>query len=370
MSYYDIYTKYKDIDLGFYFNGISTREIETAVVAERLNLDQLIALISPKAEKHLEEMASKAHDITLRYFGRTIQLYTPIYLSNYCDNQCVYCGFNSSNKVERKRLSLDEVDREAKFISSTGLRHILILTGDSREESPVSYIEDCVKILRKYFNSVSIEIYALTEAEYTELVSRGIDGLTIYQETYDEALYSKMHPRGPKSDYLFRLDAPERGARAGMRGVNIGVLLGLSEWRRDVFFLGLHAKYLQDSFTDVEVGISIPRIRQQIGGFKALYNVNDKDIVQMILALRIFLPRLGISLSTREDANFRDNLVPLGITRMSASSTTIVGGHTIEAYGEDNPSQFEILDRRAVSEIMSMLERKGYQGVLKDWLPV
>ena len=323
-------------------------------------------LLSPDAESNLENMAQKAHELTLQNFGKTIQLYTPMYLSNYCDNQCVYCGFNIKNKVERRKMNLDEVEREAQFISATGLKHILILSGESRKVTPVSYLKECVGVLKRYFSSISIEVYPLTEQEYAELISQGVDGLTIYQETYDENVYGKMHLSGPKKDYRFRLDAPERGCKAGMRSVNIGVLLGLNDWRKEIFLLGVHAKYLQDNFTDVEIGVSIPRLRPQTGDFKAPYEVNEKNIVQMILALRIFLPRLGISISTRENAAFRENLLPLGITRMSAGSTTKVGGHTIGT--EEGLAQFEICDSRSVDEIKEMLNKKGYQPVLKDWL--
>lgn len=347
MSFYDIYAKYKELS--------SAPEIE-----------KLSSLLSVEAESNLEEMALKAHNLTLKHFGKTIQLYTPMYLSNYCDNQCIYCGFNIKNEVERKKLTLDEVEKEAQFISSTGLKHILILTGESKEESPVGYLKDCIGVLKKYFSSISIEVYPLTQEEYAQLVSEGVDGLTIYQETYDEEVYNKMHLSGPKKDYRFRLDAPQRGCEAGMRNVNIGVLLGLNDWRKEIFLLGLHAKYLQDNFTDVEIGISIPRLRPQVGDFKAIAEVSDKNIVQIILALRIFLPRLGISVSTRENPAFRENLVPLGITRMSAGSTTRVGGHTIGS--EEGLEQFEICDERSVEEIKEMLNRKGYQPVLKDWL--
>ncbi len=324
-------------------------------------------LLSPAAEEHLEEMAQEAHDITLRHFGRTMQLYTPMYLSNYCDNSCVYCGFNSNNAIKRKKLSLEEVKKEAAAIASTGLKHILILTGESREMSPVSYIKECVKILRDYFSSISIEVYPLQEEEYRELIIEGVDGLTIYQETYDETLYSALHGCGPKRDFYFRLNAPERGARAGMRTINIGSLLGLSDWREDIFLTGLHAKYLQDKFPDVEIGISVPRIRQQVSGFKAPYVVSDKNIVQIIVSLRIFLPRIGITISTREDAHFRENLIPIGATRMSAGSMTRVGGRIVTQQEREGVEQFEILDKRSVEEIKRMLEAKNYQPVLKDW---
>ncbi|MFA6142630.1 MAG: 2-iminoacetate synthase ThiH [Candidatus Omnitrophota bacterium] len=352
MGFYELYSKYRNLK----------------VPPEDSEVKSFLKLLSPEAESSMEEMAEKSRELTLRYFGRVMQLYTPMYLSNYCENKCLYCGFNSGNNIERKSLNFEEVEKEAEFISATGIRHILILTGESRQASPVNYIKDCVKILKKYFSSISIEVYALTEAEYSLLVPEGVDGLTIYQEVYDEEVYSRMHPSGPKSDYKFRLDAPERGAHSGMRSVNIGTLLGLNDWRREAFVLGLHAKYLQDNFPGVEIGVSLPRVRPQAGGFKAGCKVTDKNMVQIILALRIFLPRLGISISTRETAELRKNLIPLGVTRMSAGSTTRVGGHTISAGDGGRSVQFEISDNRTVGEIRTMLDKKGYQAVFKDWM--
>ena len=332
-----------------------------------MKINQFKDLLSPEAEKNLEEMAQKAHEITLQNFGKTIQLYTPMYISNYCENECVYCGFNKSSRTERKKLTPEEVEKEAACIASSGLRHVLILTGESREESPVSYIKSCVQILKKYFTSISIEIYPLTEDEYRELITEGVDGLTVYQETYDKEAYDKVHLSGPKKDYKFRLDAPERALKAGMRTVNIGVLLGLSDWREEAFSMGLHARHLQDKFTDAEISISVPRIRPQVEGYRPPLEVTDKNIVQIILALRIFLPRVGITLSTRENPDLRENLLPLGVTRMSAGSTTAVGGHTIN-YTKNKPVQFEISDGRNVDQIKEMLLEKGYQPVLKDWV--
>ncbi|MDP3788801.1 MAG: 2-iminoacetate synthase ThiH [Candidatus Omnitrophota bacterium] len=352
MSFYETYLQYK--------NG---EAFEPDVM-------EFARLLSDEAESSLEEMAQRASELTLSNFGRTIQLYTPIYLSNHCDNSCLYCGFNVNNKMERKVLTPEELEKEARFISATGLKHILILTGESRSMSPVSYIRDCVRILRKYFSSISIEIYPLKEDEYSDLICEGVDGLTIYQETYDEDIYGVMHPSGPKSDYRFRLDAPERGAKSGMRSVNIGALLGLGGWRREALILGLHAKYLQDRFPDVEIGVSLPRIRPQVRDFKAGHEVSDKNLVQIILALRLFLPRLGITLSTREKPQLRENLIPLGVTRMSAGSTTRVGGHTIRHADDDCAFQFEISDSRSVEEIKAMLDRNGYQAVFKDWMHI
>jgi len=323
----------------------------------------LKALLSIDAREYLEEIAEAAQKISLQYFGKAILLYTPMYLSNYCVNKCSYCGFNVDNNVKRRKLSLKEVEKEAKFISSTGLKHILILTGESREHSPVSYIKDCVKILKKYFTSISIEVYPLKEEEYKELVEEGVDGLTIYQEVYDKKKYKEVHLAGPKTDYQFRLGAPERACKAHMRTVNIGCLLGLAPWKWEVIQTAMHAKYLQDKYPDTELSVSVPRMRPHEGTFKDIIEVSDKDLVQIILALRIFLPRVGITVSTRESAYMRDNLLALGITKMSAGSTTAVGGHTID----EDSKQFDISDGRNVEEIKTMLTAKGYQPVLKDW---
>lgn len=368
MSYYDTLLKYKDLDPAKAFLKVTPQDVERAITSEYPGTNGLLALLSPAAEKYLEPMAQKAHALTLQHFGRTIQLYTPMYLSNFCENQCAYCGFNAKNQLERRKLTLEEVEKEAAFIASTGIEHVLILTGDSRAESPVSYILECLQILKKHFASISAEIYALTREEYGALVQGGIDGLTIYQETYDEKVYKKVHSSGPKQDYRFRLDAPERAAAAGMRNVNIGTLLGLDDWRKEVFLMALHAQYLQDRYGDVEIGVSLPRLRPHAGDFKDIRATTDRNITQIITALRIFLPRIGITLSTRESAALRENLLPLGITRMSAGSTTRVGGHTIATEGSGEVPQFEISDERNVDQIKAMLAAKGYQPVLKDWM--
>ena len=370
MSYYDVFLKYQDLPSEKTFLKISSQDVERVIHAGGEDPGRLLALLSPVAEGSLEMMAQAAHTLTLQHFGRTVQLYTPMYLSNFCENQCDYCGFNARNKMPRKTLTPDEVEKEAAFIASTGIEHLLILTGDSKSRSPLSYIKECLEILKKHFSSISAEIYALTEEEYADLARSGIDGLTIYQETYDGQVYDRVHKSGPKKDYRFRLDAPERAARGGMRAVNVGALLGLSGWRREVFFLGLHARYLQDRYGDVEIGVSLPRLRPHAGDFREAITTSDRNMAQIITALRLFLPRLGITLSTRESASLREHLLPLGITRMSAGSTTSVGGHTIGTPGGQDASQFEISDPRNVEEIKTMLVSKGYQPVLKDWMQI
>ena len=374
MSFYDVLKQYRDLSAET-FDRVTLYDVERVLAQSVIGADGLLALLSPAAEVFLEPMAQRAHEVTLRHFGRTIQLYTPIYVSNYCDNSCLYCGFNVHNRIERRRLSLDEVAREAEAIAATGLKHILLLTGESHSKSPVSYLRDCVIVLKKHFTSIAVEVYPLTETDYGLLIEAGVDGLTIYQETYDEDRYAALHPTGPKRDFRFRLDAPERGACAGMRQVSIGALLGLGDWRREVLLTGLHALYLRDCYPDVEIGVSLPRLRPHTGQFAPAYLVADRQIVQIMTALRLFMPRLGISISTRETGHFRENILPLGVTRMSAGSTTRVGGHTLgkqvrlDSAAEEIEvvPQFEIADERSVAEITGIIRQRGYDPVFKDW---
>ncbi len=369
MSFYEILSAIDRQGLDRAFAAFSEGSIGRILDSDAMAEEDFLALLSPAAGNCLEEMAGKAHRLTLQFFGRTIQLYTPLYVSDYCENQCLYCSFNSCNSFKRKKLALNEVDAEGALIAATGLRHILLLTGESKAKSPVSYIRDCVRILNRHFSSVSIEVYPLTEEDYAGMVSGGLDGLTLYQETYDEDVYRSIHPAGPKRDFRFRLDAPERGASARIRQVSIGALLGLADWRKEAFLTGLHAKYLMDRFPDVEIGVSVPRLRPFSGSFQGECRVSDRDLVQIILAFRLFLPRLGISLSTREDPGLRENLMPLGVTRMSAGSVTSVGGRSVDTHESEKLLQFEVADHRSIPEIASRIRQKGYEPVMKDWVP-
>lgn len=363
MSFFETIERYEHFDANAFFGRVTEADVCRAIEQDRLGPLDYLTLLSPRAEAHLEEIAQKAHRLTVQHFGRTMLLFTPIYVANHCVNQCLYCGFNARNKLRRTLLTPEEVAAEAKDIAATGLKHILLLTGESRRHTPVSYIRDCVEELRRSFTSVSIEIYPLTEAEYRELVSVGVDGLTIYQETYDRETYAYLHPAGPKRDYRLRLDAPERGCRAGLRSVNVGALLGLSDWRRDAFLAGLHADYLQRKYPDVEISISPPRMRPHLGGFQPAVNVTDKNLVQYVTAFRLLMPRSGITLSTREASQLRDNMTRLGITKMSGGVSTSVGGRS----RSDKTGQFEIADERSVAEVAGMLYEQGYQPVYKDW---
>ncbi len=364
MTFYDEVTKLQNTDFAEIFGRFTASDITKALNKSDLQHQDFLALLSPNAADLLEDIAQLAHRVTLQQFGHTILLFTPLYLDNYCVNHCIYCGFNVNNKIQRRKLSLDEVETEAQAITKTGMKHLLILTGESRFHSPVSYIRDCVLILKKYFPSISIEIYPLTTEEYAELVTAGVDGLTIYQEVYDKNVYNRVHPQGPKRDYRFRLEAPERAGQAGIRTIGIGPLLGLNNWRSEAFFAGIHAYYLQKKFPDIEIGISPPRMRPEIGGYQPESPVSDRDLVQMILALRLFLPRAGITISTRERAELRDNLIKLGVTKMSAGSSTVVGGYTDS---KDGVGQFEISDHRSVDEVREAIAGRGYKPIFKDW---
>lgn len=364
MTFYDEVTKLQSIDFTEIFSRFTASDVTKALNKADLQYQDFLALLSPKAASLLEDIAQVGHRVTLQNFGHTILLFTPLYLANYCVNHCVYCGFNANNKIGRRKLSLAEVEREARAIAESGLKHLLILTGESRFHSPVSYIKDCVSVLKRYFPSISIEVYALTNEEYAELVTAGVDGLTIYQEVYDNNIYSRVHPQGPKRDYRFRLEAPERAGQAGIRTIGIGPLLGLNNWRSEVFLAGAHALYLQKRFPDVEISVSFPRMRPEYGGHQPEFPVSDRDLVQMILALRLFLPRAGITISTRERADLRDNLISLGVTKMSAGSSTVVGGYTDSKEGV---GQFEISDHRSVDEVREAIAARGYKPIFKDW---
>jgi 2-iminoacetate synthase len=364
MSFYDEYLRYPTEDVEEVFQSTTSEEIIKILKKDRLTAMDFLALLSSKAEEHLELMAQKAYRLTVQNFGRVILLYTPMYLSDYCINQCTYCGFNVTNIFTRKQLTLEEVEKEAKNIAASGIQHILILTGEAATIAGICYMKQCVAILKRYFSSIGIEVYAMEEEEYAQLVEAGVESMTLYQETYNPIVYDQLHVKGPKKDYRYRLDAPERACLAGMRSVNIGALLGLDEWRRDGFFTGLHANYLQNKYPSVEVSISLPRIRPTMGNCEMGGAVNDKNMVQFMTALRLFMPRAGMPLSTRENAAFRNHAIKLGITKMSAGVHTAVGGHI---NSQENFGQFAVSDTRNVKEMSDAILQLGYQPVYKDW---
>ncbi|MBF0384520.1 MAG: 2-iminoacetate synthase ThiH [Candidatus Omnitrophica bacterium] len=313
-----------------------------------------------------EKLAGEAKSITEQFFGRTISLYTPIYLSNYCSSHCTYCGFNSHNKIKRIKLSLEEMRREMEKVSATGIEHILLLTGESYEATPLEYLKAAVNAAKEYFSVISLEVHPMETAEYRELFSSGVDGITIYQETYDSIRYKEVHLSGKKSDYNFRLNAPERAAAAGMRYITLGILLGLSDAAEDLLELFRHLEYMEKTYPGVEYSLSFPRLRNIKGKEFARSDIDDITLFKIICLARINFPRVGINLSTRENQNMRDNLLGIGVTRMSAGSNTSVGGYDINPANSQEP-QFDIKDSRSAEAIMALLKAKGFDPILTDW---
>lgn len=359
----------------FPLDGATGRDVQKVLGAERITERDFWILLSPAAEDYLEPMARRAQDETIRHFGKTVQLFTPLYLANFCTNRCVYCGFNTNRRIARQMLGLEEVEAEAKAIAATGLRKILALTGDAPAKTGARYLASCVEVLARHFPSVGIEVPSMTVEEYALVVAAGVDSMTMFQETYNETLYAELHPAGPKRDFAFRLDAPHRAVMGGMRSVNLGALLGLDDWRRDMFYTGLHAAFLQGRYPEQEVSVSLPRMRpcgekpetREERNFAAI-PVSDKHFVQALLAFRCFMPQAGITLSTREPASLRDKLIPLGVTRVSAGVCTAVGGHIGAGDAEEREPQFDISDPRSVDEMAAALEGMGYQPVFTDWV--
>ncbi|MGX4600589.1 2-iminoacetate synthase ThiH [Faecalimicrobium sp. JNUCC 81] len=364
MSFYNVIESYKNIDIDEYMNNVKDKDIIKSLNKKNLDEYDLLNLLSKKASNYLEEMAQKANKITNQYFGKTICLYTPMYIANYCVNKCVYCGYNLESKIKRKKLNLEEIKLEGEAISKEGFKHLLILTGESNIHSNTEYISQAVDSLKEKFSSIGIEVYPMETDDYEYMVKKGVDSLTIYQEVYDEEIYKEVHIKGPKSNYKFRLDAPERGAKAGIRSLSIGALLGLNDFRKEVFYTLLHGKYLKKNYPQVELSYSVPRIRPFKGCYEGIKEVNDKDLVQSILCIRLFDNNGGINLSTRERLSLRKNLIPLGITKLSAGVSTDVGGRTQK---DDDTSQFKISDESSVDEIKDMLKSIGYQHIFKDW---
>lgn len=346
---------------------IATRtesDVLRALRAPTLSISDLAALVSPKAGDHLAAMAARSQVITTQRFGRVVQIYAPLYISNYCTNRCLYCGFSAEHPIRRRRLTLDEVDKEADALKRRGVNHLLLVSGEAPKMMGVDYIEQVAERLKGRFASLSIEIQPLTETEYVRVFAAGITSVAVYQETYDPELYQRLHLAGKKSDYTYRLATPERAAAAGMREVGIGALLGLGDWRTEGLALGLHLAWLRKRFWRTGLTVSFPRIRPAEGGFQALTPVSERDLSQLIFALRLFDHDVGLLLSTREEARYRNGMLGLGPTRYSAGSCTSPGGY---AEGEDADEQFAVDDTRSVAEVCAAIHDLGYDPVRKDW---
>jgi 2-iminoacetate synthase len=364
-AFFSAYLNSKQTEINAGINSANAGIIPGILEKEKISFDDFLVLLSPGAGGYLDDMAMKAKALTDKHFGKNINLYIPMYLSNECNSSCVYCGFNRMSKIQRKTLTINEIALEAGKIREYGMTHILLLTGDSKENAPLEYIEHAVREVKKLFPQVSLEIYPLDTQNYKRLVDSSATGLTIYQETYDRKTYEKVHKGGAKEDIEYRLAAPERALDAGFRKIGIGALLGLSDWRTEAACLAMHAEYLMKKYWRADISISFPRLRKSGSGFRPYYDVTDKELAQMIFAFRIFLDRAGIVLSTRESPYFRDNMIGYGVTMMSAGSKTNPGGYAAD--GEDSGRQFETEDGRTIEEISGAIKNAGYYPVFKDW---
>ncbi|QYJ87741.1 2-iminoacetate synthase ThiH [Shewanella mesophila] len=364
MSFYDELSSLPREQLKLSLYSIGPKEVESALVSSEGSLSSLMALLSPAAEPYIEQMAVRAKEITRRRFGTNIGMYLPLYLSNLCANECDYCGFSMSNKLKRKSLTSDELKQEISIIKRQGFDSILLVSGEHETKVGIDYFASMLPLVKKQFSYVAMEVQPLREDEYKHLVNLGLDAVMLYQETYNPTTYQEHHTRGNKQDYRYRVDSPERIARAGVDKIGLGVLLGLDDWRFDALMLGYHLHYLERHFWRCRYSLSLPRLRPCTGGITPKMPLTDKGLVQLICAFRLFNQQLEISLSTREPASLRDNLYGLGVTHISAGSSTEPGGYS-------NPqrqlNQFEISDDRSVSETVSAMVAKGYIPVWKDW---
>ena len=341
-------------------------DVDRALRAPRRSLADLAALLSPAAAGRLEEMAALAHHASVRRFGRVVRLFAPLYLSNECVSSCTYCGFSAENRIARRTLAPDEVLTEARALVDRGFRHVLLVSGEHARIVSKDYLVECVRVLAPVVPSISVEVQAWDTATYRRLVDAGCEGLVVYQETYDRGTYAASHLKGKKRNYDWRLAAPDRGAEAGMRTLGIGALLGLHpDWRAEVITVAAHARALLRRWWRCEVAVSLPRLRPAAGGFAPARAVSDAEFVQVLCALRLCLPDVGVSLSTRESPAFRDGVFRLGVTAMSAGSHTEPGGYAAPSAAEP---QFEVADTREPAQVAAVLRAAGYEPVWKDTL--
>jgi 2-iminoacetate synthase len=361
---------------GYDYNKYTAKDVLAALEHENCSVEDFKALLSPAAEPFLERMAQRARLETGRHFGNTVYLFTPLYIANYCENYCVYCGFNCYNSIRRMKLTYEQIEREMQVIADSGMEEILILTGESRGQSSVEYIGEACKLARKYFRMVGLEIYPVNTDEYRYLHECGADYVTVFQETYDAEKYETLHLMGHKRVWPYRFDAQERALRGGMRGVAFSALLGLSDFRKDALASALHVHYLQRKYPQAEMSLSCPRLRPIINNDKiSPMDVGEKQLCQIICAYRIFLPFVGITVSSRESAGFRNGIVKIAATKVSAGVSTGIGDHESKYSGKETDGakgdeQFEIDDNRSFDKMYSDISGQGLQPVLNDYLYV
>ncbi|MCR5144188.1 MAG: 2-iminoacetate synthase ThiH [Lachnospiraceae bacterium] len=358
------------------YSKYTAADVRRALEHETCSIEDFKALLSPAAEPYLEAMAQKARNITSMHFGNTVYLFTPLYIANYCENYCVYCGFNCYNHIQRMKLDLEQIEKEMKVIADSGMEEILILTGESRQKSDVKYIGEACKLARKYFRMVGLEVYPVNSDEYKYLHECGADYVTVFQETYDADKYETLHLMGHKRIWPYRFDAQERALMGGMRGVAFSALLGLSDFRKDALASALHVYYLQRKYPHAEMSLSCPRLRPIINNDKINpLDVHEKQLCQVLCAYRIFLPYVGITVSSRESAQFRNGIVKIAATKVSAGVSTGIGDHESKYTGKEKSEdmgdeQFEINDSRSLNKMYDDITEEGLQPVLNDYLYV
>ena len=358
------------------YDKYTARDVRAALDHETCSVEDFKALLSPAAAPFLEEMAQKARIETGKHFGNTVYLFTPLYIANYCENYCVYCGFNCYNHINRMKLNMEQIEKEMQVIADSGMEEILILTGESRAMSDVKYIGEACKLARKYFRMVGVEIYPVNTDEYRYLHECGVDYVTVFQETYDNVKYETLHLMGHKRVWPYRFDAQERALRGGMRGVAFSALLGLYDFRKDALASALHVYYLQRKYPHAEMSLSCPRLRPIINNDKINpLDVGEKELCQVLCAYRIFMPFVGITVSSRESKSFRDGIVKIAATKVSAGVSTGIGDHESkytgkEAEGAEGDEQFEINDERSFETMYEDMSEEGLQPVLNDYLYV
>ena len=358
----------------YHYAKYTAKDVKTALEHETCTIEDFKALLSPAAEPFLEQMAQRARQITSKHFGNTVYLFTPLYIANYCENYCVYCGFNCYNNINRMKLNMAQIEREMQIIQRSGMEEILILTGESRSQSNLQYIGEACKLARKYFRMVGLEIYPVNVDEYKYLHECGADYVTVFQETYDSDRYSDLHLLGHKRVYPYRFDAQERALMGGMRGAAFSALLGLSDFRKDAFASALHVYYLQRKYPHAEMSLSCPRLRPIINNNRINpLDVHETQLCQMICAYRIFLPFVGITVSSRESESFRNGIVKIAATKVSAGVSTGIGDHECkysgkESDGSQGDEQFEINDARSLDVMYKDIAAEGLQPVLNDYI--
>lgn len=367
MTYYDVISRYDWEDVRRRIAAATPREVERALSAAG-NVDEegFLALVSPAADAYLEAMAAKSRDLTRRRFGRTMQLYVPLYISNFCQNRCVYCGFNCGNRIKRAVLSQEQIAAECRAIRRDPFRHILLVTGEAPHKAGLEYLGASIETTKRYFEQTSIEVQPMDADEYRYLMDRGLHSVYVYQETYNERRYPVYHLRGRKADYRYRLETPDRLGEAGVYKIGLGNLIGLEDWRADAFFTALHLRYLENRFWRTKYSIAFPRLRPFVGeGFQPNYPADERNLLQLICAYRLFSEDVELSLSTRESPRFRDNVLSLGITCISAGSKTMPGGYAEE--DDKELEQFAVNDDRTPMQVRQAVVDRGFEPVWKDW---